>query len=251
MANKLYNAPNILDLYFQHLKNDYSKESEQPGQARPVNQYSGASASIVVINRAPQPYYQPFYAAPIQNTIQIINGPVDSKAKKEERENDRATTAAIVGAVGVVTLSVAKAFYDRAKENNGQNLTRLQEALTIREGLQSGALPVPPDGLNLRTITQINKADLDILEEKTSRIRDLGWAISVGIGCSAAALIGGMLSVQWLITASIVVGVATLALGAYATVWHCTANTNMPRDLLAWIEDWQPSNFANQPGSLV
>jgi len=148
--------------------------------------------------------------------------------RREDREEDRASTASWVGAIGTIVLAGLSALALRSYCNDRKELKNAEE-------FKTEVLPLIEPNMRLELLPIVNK-HIEIVENKVARGRNImiltGLALTTGI----AAFVGGMMSLQWLITTAIVAGVAIAAIGVFLVVWHCTENNALPPEMEQKIE---------------
>jgi hypothetical protein len=147
----------------------------------------------------------------------------------EDRDTDRATSASCIGAILAIVGSAGLAC---VMSNCNEISERLDEAREFK-GTQ---IPLIVNDQERAQLTQINNKDIKILEKKYSRARNIVILTAVALASAATAFAGGMLSIQWLITAGIVVGVITLAIGTFAAVYYCMQKSEKPEGILDYIQ---------------
>jgi len=144
--------------------------------------------------------------------------------QQEDREENRATTAACLGGIGTIILSGLSALALRGYCDDRDELRKANE-------FKNNTLPYLPDP-NLRAhLTPIVDTHIDILETKTGRARNILLITGAALLTGVAAFIGGMMAIQWLITAAIIAGVALAAIGVFLVVWHCTEKTSLSHEM--------------------
>lgn len=133
---------------------------------------------------------------------------------RRDRDESRATTAAIVGGIAAVGLAALSAF-------NLRGYCDAQEFLESAVEFREQELPHLEDNVRNEMRPLVNEA-IRVGEAKLSKSRNILILTGLALGSAIAGFLGGMLSAQWLVTAAIIVGVVTLAVTAFAIVWYCT-----------------------------
>ena len=154
------------------------------------------------------------------------------QGQKEDKEERRATIAAVSGGIATVVLSGLSAFFLRSCNEDRANL---QEARDFRESLNCdipGASSLNAIEFNFRgQLKPIADAQIKILETKAARSRNIVILKAAAVANAVSAFVGGMMAIQWLITASIIAAVALAAITAFTVVWHCTDKTEISREM--------------------
>jgi hypothetical protein len=143
--------------------------------------------------------------------------------QQEDNEQSRATTAAVVGGIGTIVLAGLSALALRGYCDDREELQRAYD-------YRSNNLPRLEQGL-MDEMTPIVNAHIGILEAKTGRARNILIITGAALVTGATAFIAGMLAIQWLITAAIVVTVAIAAIGVFLVVWHLTEKTTLSPEM--------------------
>ena len=148
--------------------------------------------------------------------------------EEADRQNSRNTQAAVAGVIltlaGTGLLAVVTRCFSNCKK-------QLNQAVDFRKH----TLP------NLRSadkeqLRPISEKHIEILESKMFWTKaGLGLTVAT-VACAVAAFVGGMFAIPWLITAAIVTGVATAAIGIFAGVWFLTEDQSLPAPMLEQIE---------------
>ena len=146
-------------------------------------------------------------------------------AQEEDREQSRATTAAIVGGIATVALSGLSACALRSYCNDR---AELQKAINFKNILEAapGMYEISPHQRG--ELTPVANKYIEILEAKCGRARNILILTGLALATGIAAFVGGMMSLKWLITASIIAAVVVASIAAFTVVWHCTENTELP-----------------------
>ncbi len=147
---------------------------------------------------------------------------------REDRQNSQGTMAAVIGGICTVALAGVAAFVGRnflssTKELNDAVGFRDQQLPHLEARVQSILRPI------------VNK-HVENLESKAFWSKTF---VALGIGalaCAIAAFAGGMLTLPWLITASVVGGVFTAASGTFAGVWYFMKDHSLSSQMLQQVE---------------
>ncbi len=196
--------------------------AEQPREAY-APQGSGYMPQVVVRpgwfsswgSGTQQPLTSRHIVATTPETIQQLH-----QTEMQDQERSRASSFAWIGGLATVALAGVAGFFGRSMHDNHQ-------AITEARNFQTNVLPSldPSRQAELSTIVQ---RELEIREASYAKTRN--WAILGGItlGAAIAAFTGGMLVISWLMTASIIVGVAAAAFGVFSVAWHWNDQTELP-----------------------
>ena len=148
--------------------------------------------------------------------------------QQEDRNNDRASSAAFLG--GILTVGIAAGLAYVAKNWSNTN-GRLEEARQFKEE----QIPLIENTQQRAELLGIVNKDIKILEKTAFRNRNFVILTGFALATAATAFAAGMLGVQWLITASIVAGVATAAVGAFAAVWYAMEKAEAPEGVIEFL----------------
>lgn len=148
---------------------------------------------------------------------------------REDRNEERATSASIIGAIATIALAGLAAFTCRTYLKDKKDLQDAQEYRN--NGLNQ---------LNDQTraeLTPILNKHIEILEGKNLKNKTVVGLTGILLASGTAAFIGGMMSIQWVITASIITAVGAGAVGAFALVWFYMEDTSLPAPMLQQLND--------------
>jgi hypothetical protein len=152
-----------------------------------------------------------------------VNGMAQARQyQKEDREENRATSAACIGAILTV---VGAAGLACVMNSWNETTERLDQVRAFRDD----ELPHFTPDQKARLTPIVNK-DISILEKRNSQARNIVLLTATALASAVTAFVAGMFSVQWLITVAIVVGVATLAIGTFLTVSRCLQKSETPME---------------------
>jgi hypothetical protein len=157
-------------------------------------------------------------------------------AQREDREESRATTAAVVGGIATIALAGLSAFGLRSYCNDRKEL---QKAMEFKQILEQ---PNDLYGITVHQrveLTPVANKYIEILETKCGRSRNILILTGLALATGVAAFVGGMMSLKWLITASIISAVVVGSIAAFMIVWHCTDNTELPPAMARKVEAMQ------------
>lgn len=152
----------------------------------------------------------------INNVNNSGSVPASSSGKAEEKS--RETKAAVAGAIIAILGSAVSAFMFSTYRNERDEIVKYRKFSAELE-----YDPYHPTGLGLNPLMNSEKrgqlkfvADTAIQDckRKCSRVRNYSILTVAAVAIASAAFIGGMLSMQWLITASIVSGVGLAMVSA-------------------------------------
>ncbi len=142
----------------------------------------------------------------------------------EDRDYSRASGAAFLGGVATIALSGGLAYVLRTMSNTTAELKRARE-------FKAEELPSMSEA-ERRELRPIVNKHIEILEGKAFHQRNIVVLTGSALACALTAFLGGMFSIQWLITAAIIAGVATGAFAIFAAVWHATDSSGqLPEEM--------------------
>lgn len=150
---------------------------------------------------------------------------------REDREDQRQTSAAVIGGIGAIVLAGASAFFlkDYLKD---------KEELSKAQAFRNHILPTLDHRLASQIAPIANK-HLEILEAKCIKSRNIALLTGGVLAAATAAFAGGMFAISWLITASVVAGVALAAIGAFTIVWHWGDVDSLPIEMQRKVQELQ------------
>lgn len=164
--------------------------------------------------------------------VNVVGGPdvLDRmrEHQREDRADDRASSAACLGAILTIIGAAGLACVMSSWNEIGERLDAARE-------FKEDQLPLIQNHQEKAELTQIVNKDIRILEKKASRARNIVILTAVALTSAAAAFAGGMFAVQWLITAAIVVGVATVAVGVFAAVYYALQKSEKPEEVMNYL----------------
>jgi len=157
--------------------------------------------------------------------------------QREQRDENRATSAAWIGAIltiiGSAGLACIMSKWNEASE-------RLQEARDFKEN----QIPLINPQAQRQQLEIIVNKDIRILEKKVSQARNIVILTGLALAAAVTGFVAGMLSMQWLITTAIIVGVAVLAIGAFAAVYYCMQKAEKPEGVVEYMQANLPPAYA-------
>lgn len=132
--------------------------------------------------------------------------------QREDRQEQRESTAAFVGGIATLVLAGVSALFLKGYVRERQEWNAAME-------FQRDELPQldSPSQAQLRPILTKH---LQIVEARLDKSRTIVILTGSILACAVAAFAGGMCSIPWLITASIVAGVTVGACGIFTVVWQ-------------------------------
>lgn len=153
--------------------------------------------------------------------------------QREDREESRASAAAVVGGIATVAFAAVSAFTLRSYCNDRDELHKAVEFKTnLNNGVIAGLHPDQRNQLNFVADSMIKG-----LETKCGRSRNIMILTGLALATGITAFVAGMMSINWLITASIIAGVAIAAIAAFTVVWYCTAKDDSSEYVKQQIQD--------------
>ena len=149
---------------------------------------------------------------------------------KEEAESERQTGAAVMGALATVALAGLSAM---ALKNYQNDRLELANSWKLLESLESNTTP---QVMALRPI--LNK-HIEILGNKCARARRIAMLVAALFATAIAAFGGGMMGMNWLVTAAIVASVALAAMALFGMVWYADQQIRLPLSMQRELEELQ------------
>lgn len=151
---------------------------------------------------------------------------------RQNKEDDRASTAAWVGGIATIFLAGAAAFVGK---NYRDAEALLNESLEFQQRLDRGECVLPP-GLKMEFTPIFNK-HIAVLTTQRDWGRNMMYCTGTGLAAAVAAFVGGIFAVQWLITAAATCAVFTAAVAAFGTVSYLISDDlEMPYYMLTQLE---------------
>jgi hypothetical protein len=147
---------------------------------------------------------------------------------REDRDESRASSAAVVGGIMTLVLSAVAAF-------TFSGYFKAAKDLKVARSFQQNELQQMPDNLKGR-VTPILAKHIEILEDKCSYNRNVAFASGAALLSGAGAFLGGMFSIHALITVSIIAGVASAAFGIFCAVWQWMNEESLPRCMVQELQ---------------
>jgi hypothetical protein len=154
-------------------------------------------------------------------TASVFSGGNMNVRDTRELANDRRNgTAAVVFGLGMIALAGVFAFVTKDYSEKSANL---EEANDIKKDLKKENRWENP-------VKEIVKAAIKFDEKELSKSRQIVAVTATLLATAAVGFTAGMLGVSWLVTASIITGVFTLAIGAFLGARRCIDKENVLPD---------------------
>ncbi len=147
--------------------------------------------------------------------------------QREDREENRATSATWIGAILTIIGSAGLACVVSSWNETSERLEAARD-------FKNDQIQFFPEQDRPNLIQGLNK-HIKNLEKKNSSIRNIVILTATALASTATAFVAGMFAIQWLITASIVVGVATLAVGTFFAVLYCLQKPEEPTEFIEYL----------------
>jgi hypothetical protein len=210
--------------YLNGLGNYYHIE---PEQHRRQNGSGGGYASSAV-NFVPAFGFGGGGYGGSNSNVTVIGGTDVMRQNREyqiaDRNDNRASGAAWMG--GILTIIGAAGFAYVLK-----NWTNTRDELKKAHQIKQDQIPFLDTREEKAKVMSIVNQHINNLEKQVSRQRVFVVLTGLALATAATAFAAGMVAAQWLITAAIVVGVITLAVGAFTAVWCAMDKTEVPTGL--------------------
>lgn len=151
--------------------------------------------------------------------------------RKEEQEERRESLAAWIGGIGTVIVAGLGAYVLKSYVED-------RKAWKDAKEFQTNVLPQLSNHpqVDFQSLSQVTQKHVELLESKLAKGRRIVLLTAGVFACAAAAFVGGMFGFPWLITASIVGGVALATIGVFSCVWHWNDPTSLSREELRQMQ---------------
>jgi hypothetical protein len=154
------------------------------------------------------------YGSP-QTSRVVFAGPT-----QQDRQEDRQINAAWIG--GIMTILFAGISAHALKQYRKDSQELASAKINFQHLLSNGA------SAREIAIRPIWEKHIEVLEAKCSRACHIALFVIGLLASATTAFIGGMLAVNWLISASIVSAVAIAAIGGFDLAWHWDDEYKLP-----------------------